>query len=195
MAIQFEAYTAEGILRGTVSPTGKLGDLLEASASIAVQAAVATPLDGRPPATRGRVEPLVDDLLMVVAPADTPAPIHASWHDLALVAGPYAIEGLLPTLPGFDPGRALARPTGTFVLVASARVSLAGEPSAGSVQHRFVWVNRYTVEQVEADIELGIFFPGASSLLLGRGGRPDSAGEAPALTPAAAPAASPASSV
>jgi hypothetical protein len=195
MAIQFEAYTAEGILRGTVGPTGRLGDLLAASASIAVEAAIATPLDGRPPTTRGRTELAVDDLLIVVAPADTPAPVHASWHDLALVAGPYAVEGLLPTLPGFDPGRALARPSGTFVLVASARVSLAGEPSAGSVEHRFAWVNRYTVERVEADIELGIFFPGAASELLGRGGRPDSAERGPAPATAPTPAASPASTI
>lgn len=173
MAIRFEAYTADGILRGTVGPEGRLGDLLEAFDSIAVDAAVVTPFDGRPAAAPSRTEFATDDLLIVVAPASTPTAVHASWHELSLVAGPYSIEGLLPTLPGFDPARALARPTGTFVLLGSASLGLAGDPGAGRLEHPFVWVNRYTVETIRADIELGIFFPGAASVLVARSGRPD----------------------
>ncbi len=31
------------------------------------------------------------------------------------------------------------------------------------MEHALAWVNRYVVERVEADIELGFFFPGAES--------------------------------
>ena len=34
---------------------------------------------------------------------------------ISLVVGPYIVAGELPTLPGFDPGRALTRPSGEFV--------------------------------------------------------------------------------
>ena len=34
-------------------------------------------------------------------------------------------------------------------------------PDGGTVEHALAWVNRYVVERVEADIELGFFFPGA----------------------------------
>ncbi len=44
-------------------------------------------------------------------------PVHPAWHDVILRAGPYLITGQMPTMPGFDPARALARPTGTFVLL------------------------------------------------------------------------------
>lgn len=172
MAIAFEAYTVEGILRGTAVPDGRLGDLLETFASVTLDSPVITPLDGRPDRQLDRADVAIDDLLAVVAPSSTPAPVHATWHELALVAGPYLIEGKLPTLPGFDPSRALARPAGTFVLIDSARVSLAGKPSSGTAAHPFVWVNRYTVEQVQADLELGIFFPGARTVHAGRSGYP-----------------------
>jgi hypothetical protein len=172
MAIELEAYTAEGILRGSVVPDGRLGDLIETLASLAVGRAVVMPLEG-PERRADRIDVGIDDLLIVVAPPSTPAPIHASWHELALVAGPYLLEGELPTLPGFDPGRALVRPTGTFVLLGSARVSLAASPAAGSAEHALVWVNRYTVEDARGDLELSVFFPGATTSLVDRGGRPD----------------------
>lgn len=171
MPLLLQAYTAEGLVRGSILPQGGLGDLLEALDSIIVEASVMTPLDGRPDVREPRAEIATDDLLVVVAPPSTPAPVHASWHDLVLTVGPYRVEGLLPTLPGFDPGRALARPGGTFVLLGSARVSLAADPAAGGVEHPLAWVNRYAVESVEADLDLGIFFPGARSVV-GHGAAP-----------------------
>ncbi len=191
MAVQFEAYTAEGIIRGTAVPDGRLGDLLETFSSITLDRPLVTPLDGRAESGQMRADVTVDDLLVVVAPPSTPAPIHATWHELALVTGPYVVEGAMPTLPGFDPGRALARPTGSFVLLGSVRLTLVGNPAAGAAEYPLVWVNRYTVEKVQADIELGIFFPGAATALVSRGGRPDTAvRDAPAAgTPAAGTAA------
>jgi hypothetical protein len=174
MAIELEAYTAEGILHGSVVPDGRLGDLLETLASLAVVGAVVMPLVG-PERRADRVDLATDDLLIVVAPPSTPAPIHASWHELALTVGPYLVEARLPTLPGFDPGRALVRPTGTFVLLGSVRISLVAAPSAGAAGHPLAWVNRYTVERAESDLQLGVFFPGASTSLSSLGGRPDPA--------------------
>ena len=83
-----------------------------------------------------------------------------AWHDLILTAGPWHIEGAMPTMPGFDPGRALARPQGTFVLLRDVHIGLAGAPGAEDVV-LYGWVNRYVVDRVEADIDLGFFFPGA----------------------------------
>jgi len=174
MAIDLEAYTAEGILRGGVVADGRLGDLIETLASLGVTRAVVIPFDGAERRSE-RIDVGTDDLLIVVAPSTTPAPVHASWHELALTVGPYLVEAELPTLPGFDPGRALVRPTGTFVLLGSARISLAAAPSAGTAGHPLIWVNRYTVERAEADLELSVFFPGAVTSLSSLGGRPDPA--------------------
>jgi hypothetical protein len=174
MAIEFEAYTAEGVLRGSIVADGRLGDLLETLASLGVNRAVVMPLDG-PERRDERMDVGTDDLLIVVAPTSTPAPIHASWHELVLTVGPYLVEAQLPTLPGFDPGRAIVRPTGTFVLLGSARVSLVAAPTAGAAGHPLVWVNRYTVERAEADLELTVFFPGAATSVSSLGGRPDPA--------------------
>ena len=104
-----------------------------------------------------------DDLFVVVAPPDTPIPVHPAWHDVILVCGPYLVTGRMPTMPGFDPARALARPTGTFVLLDHVTLSLAAVPDGGSIEHALAWVNRYVVERVESDLELGFFFPGARS--------------------------------
>jgi len=89
------------------------------------------------------------------------APVHAQWHDVELDAGPYRLRGEMPTLPGFDPGRALARPTGEFVLLRDARIELIGQPDAGEASCLEILVNRYTVDRVRADLMLGFFFPGA----------------------------------
>jgi hypothetical protein len=83
------------------------------------------------------------------------------WHIVRLEAGIYRIDGELPTMPGFDPGRALMRPSGEFVLLREVRVELIDRPDVGTVSVPHAFVNRYTVERVEADLMLGFFFPGA----------------------------------
>ena len=117
------------------------------------------PLDGTPPIadpSRGVTLP-TDDLYVVVAPPDTPVLAHPAWHDVILVCGPYLVTGRMPTMPGFDPARALARPTGSFVLLDHVKLSLVSEPDGGSIEHELAWVNRYVVERVER--------PGARLLL------------------------------
>ena len=126
------------------------------------------PLDGSSPVADppGGVVISTDDLFVVVAPADTPIPVHPAWHDVILVCGPYRVTGRMPTMPGFDPARALARPTGSFVLLDHVTLALAAVPDGGSIEHGLGWVNRYVVERVESDLELGFFFPGAESVIV-----------------------------
>ncbi len=110
----------------------------------------------------GELSLAADDILVAVADDDPNIPVHASWHAIRLEAGPYVIEGELPTLPGYDPGRALARPTGEFVLLRDVRLgALEGSAEPQAIGHHAL-VNRYGVDRVLADIMLGFFFPGAS---------------------------------
>lgn len=127
------------------------------------------PLAGGTAEGRGRVHLPTDDLLLV-CPETQDLPIHATWHAVELDAGPYRISGELPTMPGFDPGRALARPGGPFVLLRDVRVELLGHSEAGRVRRPHAFVNRYAVDRVAADIDLGFYFPGARFLT--SGGRP-----------------------
>jgi hypothetical protein len=104
----------------------------------------------------------VDEVLFAVADDAPDAPVHAAWHHVVLESGPYTIEGDLATLPGFDPGRSLARPSGEFVLLRDVRLSLRDRPDAGVSVGDHALVNRYAVEQIKADLMLGFFFPGAA---------------------------------
>lgn len=165
MPIRFEAYTTEGVRRGVVEGDGRLGDVIELERELRVGSGHLAPLDGSTPVADppGGVTLAADDLFVVVAPADTPVLVHPAWHDVILGCGPYLITGRMPTMPGFDPARALARPTGSFVLLDHVKLSLAAAPDGGSIEHGLAWVNRYVVERVESDLELGFFFPGAES--------------------------------
>lgn len=165
MTMRLEAYTIEGVRSGIVLTEGNLTELLETVDELWVTDGQLTPLDGSPPIAdrNGRSTLPVDELIVVVAPPDTTLPIHAVWHDVLLAAGPYVLAGQMPTLPGFDSARALARPTGTFVLLARATLSLAGRPEAGAIEIPLALVHRYVVEHVRSDLELGFYFPGAGS--------------------------------
>ena len=105
-------------------------------------------------------------------------PVHANWHHIHLESGPYTLEGELATLPGFDPGRALTRPSGEFLLLRDIRLSVRARPESGVAVGDHALVNRYAVERIRADLMLGFFFPGAAVDPIGDGGRPG-------LTPAA----------
>lgn len=167
MPMRFEAYTIDGVRRGAVGADSRLGDMIETLDRIRILGGHLAPLDGTEPIPDDGpgVDVGVDDLLVVVAPPDASLPVHAQWHDITLTVGPYLVVGRMPTMPGFDPGRALARPTGPFVLFSDIRLSLAANPSGGFVDIPLAWVNRYDVERVESDIELGFFFPGAASIV------------------------------
>ncbi|HET7678405.1 MAG TPA: hypothetical protein VFK38_11210 [Candidatus Limnocylindrales bacterium] len=157
MSISLQAYTEAGLLQAELAQQGHLGELLETVAELPVDGRLGAFAGGPAERVSGVLE--VDDMLLVAAPLDTPAPVHAAWHRLRLAVGPYEVEGELATMPGFDPGRALARPGGTFVLLAQVRVALGGDGPIA--EHAFAWVNRYAVERVTADIDLAHYFPGA----------------------------------
>lgn len=160
MPIRVEAYTAGGIVTGVVTRPGHLRDVLESSPEIVLEEVSQASLDG-PPVRSPEHQIATDDVLIAVSDEDQPGPVHAAWHPVRIEAGPWLVEGDLPTLPGFDPGRALTRPTGTFVLLRDVRISLVGQPDAGENVHIAALVNRYAVDRVDAGLMLGFFFPGA----------------------------------
>ena len=166
MPIRVEAYTAGGIATGVVAWSGQIREALDGAGDLVIEDAHWLPLDGSPERA-GDVRLPVDDLLLVVADEPEGGPVHAQWHTIDLEAGPYRVVGEMPTMPGFDPGRALARPTGEFVFLRDARISLIEQEDAGEASAPQLLVNRYTVDRVSADMMLGFFFPGAEMVMTG----------------------------
>ena len=164
MAADFLAYTNEGTLRGEFDDAARLGEALEHNPEITLGAVQLEPLRGGAATGHGNAAIATEDLLLVVAPPETSTPVHAAWNPVGLVVPPYFVEGELPTLPGFDPGRALSRPGGLFVLLGHVRISALSSNDAQRTEHEFAWVNRYAVEQIESDLELQFYFPGATQL-------------------------------
>ena len=196
MPIRIEAYTTQGVATGGIARPGSLREALEGASEVVLEAANWLPLDGSGERAAGAMSLLVDDMLLVVADEPDGIPVHAQWHSIELDAGPYRVHGEMPTMPGFDPGRALARPTGEFVLLRDARISLIDREDAGQATASQLLVNRYTVDRVAADMMLGFFFPGAAMTITGSSAGEHEAGTAAAaVTPQAPepPAESPAS--
>lgn len=170
---EVEVYTPVGVVAGavTVLPTtgpaaGMVVDLPDAgethelSNPLTVENARWYPLDGSRAAHRGTVLVEPDDILLLVAPQDE-LKIHMAWYSVALELGPYRVSGQLATHPGFDPARAIARPSGSFVPLRDATIELTGFPSGASATRPHVLVNRYAVDRVTSILMLGHFFPGA----------------------------------
>jgi hypothetical protein len=186
--MRIEAYTATGIVTGTVTAPGHVRGHVEGLSELVVEGSEWLPLDGSPGRKAGDMRLAVDDLLLLVSDELDDVPGHAQWHTIDLDAGPYRIEGELSTMPGFDPGRALARPSGQFVLLRDVRITLLSEPNGGEVRCAHALVNRYTVDRIAADIMLGFFFPGAAmSMTLGGATTRGAAIPSPETTQAAAP--------
>lgn len=165
MSIEFSAYTAAGRIQGELPADGRLHDLLESFESVTLRRPARWGLDGQGLPTEPELSERTEDLLIVVAPAETGITAHAGWHRLHILIGPYAVRADLPTLPGFDPAKSLARPSGTFVLLAGATIGLAGEaPEPDEIG--YIWLNRYAVERVEAAFEMRLFFPGAEMVVV-----------------------------
>ncbi len=186
MPNRVEAYTATGVATGEVARTGPVREVLEGASDVVVERAQWLPLDGSGERAAGDLRLLVDDLFLVVSDEPDGIPVHAQWHSIELDAGPYRVFGEMPTMPGFDPGRALARPTGEFVVLRDARIVLIDHEDAGEASSAQLLVNRYTVDRIAADLMLGFFFPGAKMTITG-----SSAGEHEAAPAAALPVESP----
>jgi hypothetical protein len=161
MTIRVEIFAAGGIAVGVLARVGHLRDALECGEPLAIERATWHALDGSKPRSLGEVTVAADDVFLATAEEAADLPVHAQWHEVTLDVGPYRVSGQMPTMPGFDPGRALARPTGEFVQLRDVTIALAGEAVAGMARP-MVLANRYCVERVEADLMLGFFFPGAA---------------------------------
>jgi len=159
MAIPIEAYTGDGLVTGVVQTPGRLRDALETLDEVPIAPLHGLTLDGR--RTEASHATLAPDALLLVVPDEAEVAVHASWHPVTLAIGPYQVTGELPTLPGFDPGRALARPSGSFILLREATVRAREDPERVLALHARLLVNRYDVEEVSAALMLGFFFPGA----------------------------------
>jgi hypothetical protein len=187
MSYRVEIYAADGVAIAVLPRTGSLREIVEGDKDVLLENATWHPLDGGPARSLGELRLPPDDIHIAVSEADDEGPVHAQWHDVAVDVGPYRVTGQMPTMPGFDPGRALARPTGEFVLLRDVQIALLSGEDRGSVRQRSALVNRYVVDRVEADLMLGFFFPGAE-MVVTRGSDSNSAG-AEATTTAATPAA------
>ena len=160
--MQVNAYTSGRMTSGTLAHPGSLRDALEASNGLLLDGAMWQPLEAATAQSLGSLVIPIDDVLIAVADDDAEGPVHSAWHHVRLESGPYTVEGDLATMPGFDPGRALTRPSGEFVMLRDVRLSVRERPEAGVATGDHALVNRYTVERIQADLMLGFFFPGAT---------------------------------
>jgi hypothetical protein len=161
MPIRVDAYTNNGMAAGWLMAAAHLREALESGGPLELNRVTWQAIDDLAPSELGSIALEPDDLIVVVGDDESIIPVHAVWHAVRLEAGAYRIDGELPTMPGFDPGRALTRPTGEFVLLRDVRIELIDRPDVGAVSVPHGFVNRYTVERVDADLMLGFFFPGA----------------------------------
>ena len=161
MAIRVEVYTSGGMAGGILAGSGDLRAVLATGGRLRLEQAAWQGLDDPAPRPAGSVDVNIDEILFAVADEAPEGPVHAAWHHVLLDSGPYTVEGDLATLPGFDPGRSLARPSGEFVLLRDVRLSLRDRPDAGVSIGDHALINRYAVERIQADLMLGFFFPGA----------------------------------
>lgn len=157
---EVEIFTPTGVLAGMTAYMSLTDGGPGLDEALLVHAARWYPLDGSSPSQRSSqtVEP--DDMLLVV----TPKPelfVHLTRYPIYLEVGPYRVSAQLPTHPGFDPERALARPGHTFIALADATIELLGHPEASVAEREHLHVNRYTVDRVTSSLMLGHFFPGA----------------------------------
>ena len=161
MAIRVDAYTSGGVASGTLARPGRLHEVLETDGELSLDGVAWQGLEDASPQPAGSLSIKSDDVLVAVGDDDPGVPVHAAWHHVSLEAGPYTVEGELPTQPGFDPGRALTRPSGEFLMLRDIRLSVRARPDSGVSLGDHALVNRYTVERIRADLMLGFFFPGA----------------------------------
>ena len=169
MTIRVEVYTTGGVASGMLARSGTLREVLSADLAIQLEQAAWQALDEAAPRSAGTLTFATDDILFAVADDEPSGPLHVAWHHVLLDAGPYQLEGELSTMPGFDPGRSLTRPSGDWVLLRDVRLSIREHPEAGVSMGDHALVNRYAVERIQADLMLGFFFPGAAVDATGNG--------------------------
>jgi hypothetical protein len=170
MAIRVDAYISEGMASGTLARSGSLRDALEDGGSLMLDGTAWQGIDEPAARPAGSMTIPSDDVLVAIGEDDPGIPVHAAWHHIHVESGPYVVEGDLATLPGFDPGRALTRPSGEFLLLRDVRLSYLERPEAGVAVGDHALINRYAVERIRSDLLLGFFFPGATVDPIGSAG-------------------------
>ena len=170
MAVRVDAYTIGGMASGTLAGPGGLRDCLETDGELSLDGAAWQGLDDPAASSAGSLSIPSDDVLVAVGDDDPGVPVHATWHHIHVESGPYTVEGEMATQPGFDPGRALTRPSGEFVLIRDVRLSVSARPEAGVALGDHALINRYAVERIRAELMLGFFFPGAAVDPIGTAG-------------------------
>src|SRR5438876_4483036 len=145
MAIRVDVYTSRGMASGVLARSGSLRDTLEADGSLLLDRAAWQAIDDVTARVAGSMTIPNDDILIAVADDDPGVAVHAAWHRVQLETGPYTVEGDLATMPGFDPGRALTRPSGEFVLLRDLRLSVRSNPDAGGSPGGPARATRYAV--------------------------------------------------
>jgi hypothetical protein len=161
MSIRVDAYTSGGMASGTLARPGPLREALETGDPLALNGADWQGIDEATAQPAGSMIIPADDVLVAVGDDDPGVPVHATWHHIHVESGPYTIEGEFPTQPGFDPGRALTRPSGEFLMLRDVRLSVRARPEEGVAMGDHALINRYAVERIRAELMLGFFFPGA----------------------------------
>jgi hypothetical protein len=164
MTIRVDAYTTEGMTRGLLARAGHLREALDASDEVLLERASWQGPDDPAPGSVGSVTIAVDDIVVAVTDGDPTIPVHAVWHPVHLEAGSYLVDAEIPTMPGFDPGRALTRPTGSFVVLRDVRMRRTDSSIWPPLAIAEALVNRYVVELVEAELPLEFLFPGAEMI-------------------------------
>ena len=155
-----EIFTPTGVLAGVTAHAPLTRDGPDLLAPLVVTRGRWYPIDGSPAVHRGEDCVSPDDILIVASPAPE-LRFHAARFAVTLDAGPYRVTGEIATHPGFDPARAIHRPTNGFVALHAARIELPAHPGAAVAERAYVHVNRYAVDAVESVLMLGFFFPGA----------------------------------
>lgn len=157
---EIEIFTSTGVLTGVSARVPLTADGPDLESPLILSEARWYPIDGSKPSLRGDESVAPDDILLVAVP-EPELYVHLSWYPITVDVGPYRVSGLLATHPGFDPERALARPSGSYVALREVTIELPEAPNAGKAERPYVHVNRYAVDSVESTLMLGFYFPGA----------------------------------
>ncbi len=163
MAIRVEVYTIGGMASGVLARPGTLREALATEPELHLERAAWQAIGDAVPRSAGSLTFATDDILFAVADEEPSGPdARSPGTTCCSTPGRIVLEGELATMPGFDPGRSLTRPSGEWVLLRDVRLSVRGHPEAGVAMGDHALVNRYGVERIRADLMLGFFFPGAA---------------------------------
>ena len=158
--VVFDGLTEEWRLVGRMHVDGRLSDVLNRRAPIAIDDVQWAPADGSAPLTAAPGLRSIDpyDLIMVLAGEGSLPPlsadervahkVHKVPYEVALEVPPYRIVGTVFLFPGIEPEQLLDRSTEMFVPITEAQAFL-GMERMGDATVEVVLVNRFYLRGVE----------------------------------------------